>query len=103
MLTILTLAQEPPVPTPAPRGVFTLAPIVILIAFAVLILLLVKYKRALAVDILFVALSTGAGFLIGLLWFSPISMGFAVTCAFAGFLIALAIVLGIRVVRGPRK
>ena len=92
------ITQGPPVPTPAPRGEILLGPVIILIIFAVLVLLAVKYKKLSIIEILFVVFLTIASFLIGLLWFSPISMGFAMICAFAGFTLALAIILAIRVV-----
>ncbi|MGF3573722.1 MAG: hypothetical protein ACQXXG_09945 [Candidatus Bathyarchaeia archaeon] len=53
-----------------------------------------KYKAIL--DFLFFISSTVAGFLVGLLRFEYVSIGYAMMCAIAGLMISLAGDLGIR-------
>ena len=67
----------------------------ILVAFVILGIIAWKYRAFL--DFLFFLVSTLAGFIVGLLRFEYVSIGYAMMCAMAGLLISLAIDIGIRV------
>jgi uncharacterized protein YqgC (DUF456 family) len=66
----------------------------VLIALIIVAIVAVKYRAF--PDLLFIFLSTLTGFIIGLLWHSPISMGFAMMSAVAGLLVSITIDVGAR-------
>jgi len=73
--------------------IFTPIPF-LLIIFVFFAIISWKYRAIL--DFLFIYFSTLAGFVVGLLRFESISIGYAMTCAIAGFVISLAIDMGMR-------
>jgi len=86
---------QPSLPSPSEHLEF--APTLlsyILIALIIGAVLAVKYRAFL--DFLFIFLSMLTGFVIGLLWYSPINMGFAMICAVAGILVSITIDIGAR-------
>ena len=81
---------QPPSPSPSEHPEFAPCPLLyVLIALIIVAIVAVKYRAFL--DFLFIFLSMLTGFVIGLLWHSPISMGFAMMCAVAGILVSITI------------
>jgi len=66
----------------------------LLLAFIILGVLAWKYRAV--YDFLFALFSTAAGFLVGLLRFEYVSIGYAMMCAVAALLISLSIDIGVR-------
>ena len=58
--------------------------------------IIISWKYGTIFDFLFISFSTLAGFVVGVLRFEPVSIGYAMICAIAGFLISLTIDMGMK-------
>jgi hypothetical protein len=85
--------EETNITSNEPMMIFTPIPF-LLIIFVFFAIISWKYRAIL--DFLFISFSTLAGFVVGLLRFESTSIGYAMTCAIAGFVISLAIDMGMR-------
>jgi hypothetical protein len=78
------------------------SPVTIVLIGAIAVIAL-AYKAKKGAEMVGILSSTAAGFMIGLISWSPVSIGLAIMGAVAGFLVSVAVISMVYVWRRPSK